>query len=339
MSQGVALITGITGQDGSYLAGLLLEKGYEVHGMVRRSSTETFGGRPPPRPREAPPGGPPRPELPGPPPPGDAALRGLQPGGPVVRPDLLVPAHADRRVHRPGRDPGAGRDPPGRRGHPLLSGIQLRDVRQGAGDAAERGDALLPRSPYGVAKVYGHWITVNYRESLQPLRVSPGILFNHESPATGSREFVTRKVTHGGREDQAGAPGREAHAREPSMRSADWGYSPETTSRRCGSCSSRINPADYVVATGETHSVARDGSTIAFARVGLRPWTTIVDPRSGPGAPGRGGPPGGRPGQGPGGDRLALPDLVPRPGADHGRRGPGGPGAGERSPARCSGHR
>ncbi len=108
----------------------------------------------------------------------------------------LEPAGAHRRDHGPGRDAAARRHPVRRPRDPLLPGQLVGDVRQGAGGPAARDRRrFYPRSPYGVAKVYGHWITVNYRESYG-LHATSGILFNHESPRRGL-EFVTRKVTHG----------------------------------------------------------------------------------------------------------------------------------------------
>ena len=143
-----ALITGITGQDGSYLAELLLEKGYRVVGMTRRSSTaDERADRPSRRSARAGPGRPPRPGLARRRPPGRRARRGLQPGRAELRPDLLEPARPDRRVHRPRRDPDARGDPPGRSDDPLLPGVVERDVRQGPRGAAERADALPSAQP------------------------------------------------------------------------------------------------------------------------------------------------------------------------------------------------
>ena len=192
-----ALITGITGQDGSYLAELLLGKGYEVWGVVRRSSTESYeridhlrdrlrfaqadlldqpslvGGAA-----------------------GGRAGRGLQPRRPVVRADLVDPAGADGRVHRRRRDPPARGDPPGRSRR--SASTRRRRARCSAAcveTPQNEATPFYPRSPYGVAKAYGHYITVNYRESYGLFACS-GILFNHESPRRGL-EFVTRKVTDG----------------------------------------------------------------------------------------------------------------------------------------------
>ena len=127
-----------------------------------------------------------------------------------------------------------------------------------------------PRSPYGVAKAYGHYITVNYRESYGLYAVS-GILFNHESPRRGL-EFVTRKISDGVARIKLGLAD-ELRARATSTPSAT-GASRATTSMRCGGCSSRTSPDDYVVATGETHSV-REFAEIAFSHVGLD-WEQYV---------------------------------------------------------------
>ena len=123
---------------------------------------------------------------------------------------------------------------------------------------------FYPRSPYGVAKVYGHWITVNYRESFGLYAVS-GILFNHESPRRGL-EFVTRKVTDAAARIKLGLGDRSC-ASATSTRGAT-GASPATTSTRCGACCSRTSRDDYVIGTGHTCSV-RDLCETAFAHVGL----------------------------------------------------------------------
>ena len=144
-----------------------------------------------------------------------AAERGLQPGRPELRADVLEPAGPDRRVHGARRDPNARGRPPGRPDDPLLPGLVARDVRQGARVPQTEDTPFYPRSPYGVAKAYGHYLTVNYRESYGMFAVS-GICFNHESPRRGL-EFVTRKVTDGAPRDQA-RPGRRAAAGQPRRR-------------------------------------------------------------------------------------------------------------------------
>ena len=190
-----ALITGITGQDGSYLAELLLEKGLSRR---RHRSPQldhsVRADRPSRRSRRARLGGPARSDL--------AhrrrrrlrARRDLQSRGAELRADVVDAARAHRRVHRARRDAHARGDEEGGAQGALLPGQLERDVRQGASSRrSARSTPFYPRSPYGVAKVYGHWITVNYRESFGLYAVS-GILFNHESPRRGL-EFVTRKVT------------------------------------------------------------------------------------------------------------------------------------------------
>ena len=192
-----AFITGITGQDGSYLAELLLEKGYEVHGLVRRSSSfntwriDHVRDRLDPalrRPR--------RPEQPGAHPGAGRARRGLQPGRPEPRQGLLRDAGVHGRRHRPGRAAparrraraGPARRASTRRAAPRCSASCRRRRRR-------EKTPFHPRSPYGVAKVFGHWMAVNYREGYG-MHVSNGILFNHESPRRGEN-FVTRKITMG----------------------------------------------------------------------------------------------------------------------------------------------
>ena len=190
-----ALITGITGQDGSYLAELLLDKGYEVHGMVRRLSSENHHRLEAFRDRITLHTG----DLLDQRSLGDVmralrARRDLQPGGDVVRRRLLEPAHADRRVHRGRRDPDARGDAgsrPEARFYQASSSEMFGKVRE---TPQNELTPFYPRSPYGVAKVYAHFITVNYRESYG-LYACSGILFNHESPRR-SLEFVTRKITH-----------------------------------------------------------------------------------------------------------------------------------------------
>ena len=190
-----ALITGITGQDGSYLAELLLEKGYEVHGMVRRASTEKFDRIEHLRDRitlhqgdlldhrslvdalRA-----------------SQARRDLQPRRDELRRRLVDPAHADRRVHRRRRHAAARGDARGLPRGALLPGRSSSEMFGKVREVPQtEATPFYPRSPYGVAKAYGHFITVNYRESYD-LHATSGILFNHESPRRGL-EFVTRKIT------------------------------------------------------------------------------------------------------------------------------------------------
>ena len=264
MSDKRALITGITGQDGSYLADLLLEKGYEVYGMVRRSSTESFeriahlvdritllqadlldqpslvGAHR-----------------------GSPAGRGLQPRRAELRPDLLEAARPDRGVHRGRRHADARGHPPRRPVDPLLPGVLVGDVREGARGPAERNDAVLPALPYGVAKVYGHFITVNYRESYGLFAVS-GILFNHESPRRGL-EFVTRKISDGVARIKLGLADELRLGNLDAKR--DWGFAGDYVEAMWLMLQAD-EPDDYVIATGEAHSV-REFAELAFEHAGL----------------------------------------------------------------------
>ena len=238
-----ALITGITGQDGSYLAEFLLEKGYTVFGMVRRASKDNFERIEHllPRLRDQA-GRPARSALADPDAGGEPPAGGLQSRGPVLRADLVDPARAHRGVHRARRDALARRDPPRRPGHPLLPGVLERDVRQGARDAADASARRFTRAaPTASPRCTATDITVNYRESYGLFACS-GILFNHESPRRGL-EFVTRKVTdavarikHGlAAGAAAGQPGRPARLglrgrlRAGDVADAPAGASPTTT--------------------------------------------------------------------------------------------------------------
>ncbi len=190
------LITGITGQDGSYLAELLLDKGYEVHGMVRRASTEKFERIEHLRDRIT---------LHQ----GDLldqrslvdtlraarARRDLQPRRDELRRRLVGPADADRRVHRRRRHADARGDARGLPGGALLPGVVVaRCSARCARSPQTEATPFYPRSPYGVAKAYGHFITVNYRESLRPARDAAASSSTTRAPRRGL-EFVTRKIT------------------------------------------------------------------------------------------------------------------------------------------------
>jgi GDPmannose 4,6-dehydratase len=265
-----ALITGITGQDGSYLAELLLGKGYEVIGLHRRSSTVTFeriahlGGR-------------------------------LT----LLAADLLDEASMIRvlRDHRPDEvyNLAAQSFVQTSFAQPLLTGevtalgvtrlldaILLVDphIRFYQASSSEMFGKVRevpqtertpfhPRSPYGVAKVYGHWITVNYRESYD-LHATSGILFNHESPRRGL-EFVTRKVTFGAAAVKLGLQKTISLGNLDAQR--DWGYAADYV-RAMWQMLQQDEPGDYVVATGETHAV-RELCQIAFDQVGLN-WEDHV---------------------------------------------------------------
>src|ERR1700677_2100877 len=256
-----ALITGVTGQDGSYLAEFLLEKGYEVIGMVRRSSTVNF-----------------------------ERIAHIQDRLELVAGDLLdeVSLINILRDHRPSEvyNLAAQSFVQTSFSQPVLTGettalgvtrildaIRLvdPDIRFYQASSSEmfgkvqevpqrESTPLYPRSPYGVAKVYGHWITVNYRESYN-LHASSGILFNHESPRRGL-EFVTRKVTNGVARIKAGLD-TEIRLGNPEPQRA-WGF-PGDYVRAMWLMVQADEPGDFVVSTGETHSV-RELCEIAFAR-------------------------------------------------------------------------
>jgi len=265
-----ALITGITGQDGSYLAEFLLEKGYRVFGMVRRSSTETF-----------------------------ERINHLVNRIDLVEGDLLdqlsiinllkkirpvevynlasqsfVPTSFEQPVLT-GEFTALGVTR-------MLEGIKLvdRKIRFYQASSSEmfglvhetpqtERTRFHPRSPYGVAKVYGHWITINYRESYDLFAVS-GILFNHESPRRG-REFVTQRIADGVARIKLGL------ARELKLGNLDakrdWGYAGDYV-QAMWLMLQRSKPDDFVIATGETHSVLKFAER-AFAHAGLD-WKDYV---------------------------------------------------------------
>ncbi|MDA8058463.1 MAG: GDP-mannose 4,6-dehydratase [Actinomycetota bacterium] len=265
-----ALITGVTGQDGSYLAEFLLEQGYEVFGMVRRSSTVNF-----------------------------ERIAHIQDRITLVAADLLdeVSMIHVLRDHRPTEvyNLAAQSFVQTSWNQPVLTGETTAlgvtrlldairtvdpDIRFYQASSSEmfgkvqavpqvETTSFYPRSPYGVAKVYGHWITINYRESYG-LHASSGILFNHESPRRGL-EFVTRKVTHGVARIKAGIDDRLALGNLDAQR--DWGYAADYV-RAMWLMLQQDQPDDYVVATGETHSV-RELVTLAFAAAGLD-WERYV---------------------------------------------------------------
>ncbi len=259
-----ALITGITGQDGSYLAELLLDEGYEVIGMVRRSSTVTF-----------------------------ERIAHLQDRISTVPGDLLDQASMIEllRAHRPTEvynlaaqsfvqtsfsQPVLTGDVTGLGVTRLLDAIRIADpdIRFYQASSSEMFGKVVevpqrettpfyPRSPYGVAKVYGHWITVNYRESYD-LHASSGILFNHESPRRGL-EFVTRKISNTVAKIKLGMADELRLGNLDAER--DWGFAGDYV-RAMWLMLQQDTPDDYVVATGRTHSVRRF-CEIAFGHVGL----------------------------------------------------------------------
>jgi GDPmannose 4,6-dehydratase len=269
-----ALITGVTGQDGSYLAEYLLDIGYRVVGVTRRTSTHTSG-----------------------------RIEHLRDRIELASADLLDQTSLLALVQRVQPDEvynlAAQSFVPTSWEQPVLTGEftalgvtrLLEAVRLAKSDARiyqasssemfgkvqavpqNEGTPFYPRSPYGVSKLYGHWITVNYRESYG-LHASSGILFNHESPRRGL-EFVTRKISYGVARIKHGID-RELRLGNLEAR-RDWGFAGDYV-RAMHAMLGRPEPGDYVVATGETHSV-REFCELAFAAVGLD-WRdhVAVDP-------------------------------------------------------------
>jgi len=269
-----ALITGVTGQDGSYLAELLLEKGYEVHGIVRRSSTESFE-------RIAHLGD--RLQL------HQADLLDQTSLVNVLRearPREVYNLAAQSFVPTSWLQPSLTGEFTGLGVTRVLEALRLVDpgIRFYQASSSEmfgkvattpqnEDTPFYPRSPYGVAKVYGHWITVNYRESYGLYAVS-GILFNHESPRRG-REFVTRKISEGVARIALGLADELALGNLEAKR--DWGYALEYVDA-IWRMLQRDEPRDYVVGTGEQHSV-KDFVDVAFAHVKLDPDDFVrIDP-------------------------------------------------------------
>ena len=266
-----ALITGITGQDGAYLAGFLMEKGYEVHGMVRRASTENFERIHHLR--------------------GHVSLHQadlldqlsiitlLQ----EVRPQEVYNLAAQSFVPISWLQPmltgeftalGVTRVleairlvDPGIRFYQASSSEMFGKVRK---EPQDEQTPFWPRSPYGVAKVYGHWITVNYRESYDIFACS-GILFNHESPLRG-KEFVTRKITDAVARIKLGAQKKLSLGNLDAMR--DWGYAGDYV-KAMWMMLQQEKPGDYVVASEEKHSV-REFVELAFGHVDLD-WNDYVE--------------------------------------------------------------
>jgi GDPmannose 4,6-dehydratase len=264
MSDKRALITGITGQDGSYLAELLLDKGYEVYGMVRRSSTENFD-------RIA-----------------HVADRitllqadlldqsSLVEALEEARPNELYNLGAQSFVPTSWKQPvltaeftavgvtrlleAVRRVDPDIRFYQASSSEMFGKVRE---VPQNERTPFYPRSPYGVAKVYGHFITVNYRESYGLYAVS-GILFNHESPRRGL-EFVTRKISDGVARIKLGLADEVRLGNLDAKR--DWGYAGDYVEAMWLMLQAS-EPEDYVIATGEQHSV-QEFADLAFAHAGL----------------------------------------------------------------------
>lgn len=247
-----ALITGITGQDGSHLAEWLLEQRYDVHGIVRRSSTESFERI------------------------GHIAERinlhqadlldqlSLIEVLKAVEPDEVYNLAAMSFVPTSWSQPVLTGEFTAMGVTRMLEAIRLLDrkrIRFYQASSSEmfgkvqevpqrETTPFYPRSPYGVAKVYGHWITVNYRESYEMFCCS-GILFNHEGPRRG-REFVTRKITHAIARIKFGLQDRLCLGNLDAQR--DWGYAGDYV-RAMWLMLQQDRPEDYVIATGETHSV------------------------------------------------------------------------------------
>ena len=264
-----ALITGITGQDGSYLAELLLAKGYEVHGLIRRSSSfstgridhlyhdpHESGAR-----LHAPLRRPDRLLVADRPPPPGPARRGLQPGRPEPRQGQLRDARVHRRHGRHGH-PAAARGRADRRlADPLLpGGLVARCTARVAETPQTEATPFHPRSPYAIAKVFAHWMTVQYRDAYG-IHASNGILFNHESPRRGGT-FVTRKVTAAIADILAGKAEHVYLGNLDARR--DWGYAQEYV-EAMWLMLQQPEPDDYVIATGEMHTVRE------FVRGRLRP--------------------------------------------------------------------
>jgi len=265
-----ALITGITGQDGSYLAELLLEQGYEVFGVVRRASTENFARIEHLRSRV------------------DLAQADLLDQLSLItvlqrlRPQEVYNLAAQSFVPTSWDQPMLTAEFNAVGVTRLLEAIRLveRSIRFYQASSSEMfGKArempqtertpFHPRSPYGVSKVYGHFITVNYRESYGLFACS-GILFNHESPRRG-KEFVTRKISDAVARIKLGQWSELRLGNLAARR--DWGYSKDYV-RAMWLMLQQNEPDDYVVATGEQHTV-QEAAEIAFAHVGLD-WRRYV---------------------------------------------------------------
>lgn len=265
-----ALITGITGQDGSYLAEFLLERGYEVCGMVRRSSTENFERIDHIRHRITLKQG----DL--------LDLSSLVEIVRKTRPDEIYNLAAQSFVPTSWAQPTLTGEFDALGVTRLLEairnvGIDTRFYQASSSEmfgkvkeSPQREETPFhPRSPYGVAKVYGHFITVNYRESYGMFAVS-GILFNHESPRRG-REFVSRKISNGVARIKMGFDQKLPMGNIDAAR--DWGYAGDYV-RAMWMMLQQPEPGDYVIATGVSHTV-REMLDIAFRAAGLR-WEDHV---------------------------------------------------------------
>ena len=258
------MITGVTGQDGSYLAELLLDKGYQVAGMVRRSSTVSFERIAHLMDRVEFVSGDLLDQL--------SMVQALRSFEPEEVYNLAAQSFVQTSFSQPvltGETTALGVTR-------LLDAVRLVDpsIRYYQASSSEmfgkvaespqtEATPFHPRSPYGVAKVYGHWITVNYRESYG-LHASSGMLFNHESPRRGL-EFVTRKISHGAARI---ALGRESELRLGNLDAKrDWGFAGDYVEAMWRMLQ-QDEPGDFVVCTGETHSV-REFCQVAFGHLGL----------------------------------------------------------------------
>ena len=266
-----ALITGITGQDGSYLAELLLEKGYDVHGLVRRSSTERFERIEHLRSRLTLHQG----DL--------LDQRSLVDALRASRPDEIYNLAAMSYVAVSWVQPTLTAE---------FSGVGVTRILEAVREACPQArfyqasssemfgkvrevpqtelTPFYPRSPYGVAKAYGHFITVNYRESYD-LHATSGILFNHESPRRGL-EFVTRKITWHAAAIKLGLATELRLGNLDAER--DWGFAKDYV-EAMWLMLQRDEPADYVIATGIAHSV-RDVVEVAFDQAGIAVEDRVV---------------------------------------------------------------
>lgn len=266
-----ALITGVTGQDGSYLAQFLLTKGYEVYGLTRRTSTSNH-----------------------------TRLEGFIEKINIVSGDLIDQHSLTQIIKNVQPDEvynlaaqsfvQTSWDQPVLTGEVTAIGVtrMLEAIRMAKPDAKfyqasssemfgkvqetpqSETTPFYPRSPYGVAKVYGHWITVNYRESYNIYACS-GILFNHESPRRGL-EFVTRKISNAVARIKLGKQDKIILGNLDSKR--DWGYAKDYV-QAMWLMLQQDKPEDYVVGTGETHSI-REFLDEAFKIIGVTDWSKYV---------------------------------------------------------------
>jgi len=276
-----AFITGITGQDGSYLAELLLDKGYEVHGLVRRSSTFIIGSE-------------------------EGNIRGeilkshkrlflyygdlsdfgsIQKMISTIKPDEVYNLGAMSDVRISFDIPEYTSDITGIGALRVIeavraSGLKKTKIYQASSSEVfgkvqdipqKETTPFYPRSPYAVSKVFGHWICKNYRESYG-MFISSGILFNHESPRRGPN-FVTRKITRGVANILLGKQKKIYLGNLSAKR--DWGYAPEYVEGMRLMLQQK-KPGDYILATGETHTV-KEFLQEAFSYAGLRNWKKYVE--------------------------------------------------------------